>query len=108
MNVKKAVKAPKGLLEAYLLSLCSKYPISGTDALRSIERLTGGEWKPSPGSVYPLIRRLKQRGLIMELEGGGKTYIITDGGRLQERALLEQLEAELRVLHRLFDAVKGS
>ncbi|MDG7038650.1 MAG: PadR family transcriptional regulator [Nitrososphaerota archaeon] len=106
MNAKKAVKAPKGLLEAYLLSLCSRYPISGTEALRNIERLTEGEWKPSPGSIYPLIKRLKRRGLIMELEGGQKTYIITDDGRLQQMEIVKQLEVELRVFNRLFDAVK--
>ncbi len=78
----------KGMLELFALSECGRGPSSGKDVVDRIERYTGGIWKPSPGSVYPVLQRLEERGAIRskleERTGEGKReikYQITPGGK---------------------------
>lgn len=57
--------------------------MSGSEIIEEVERETGGRWKPSPGSIYPLLSRLKNKGYI-ELsseEEGMKHYVLTKKGQ---------------------------
>ena len=90
-----------GELRLVLLKLIADEPRHGYDLIRAIEELTGGEYAPSPGVVYPTLTLLQDMGLIEEAEGEGarRPFQITDEGRshLEERqeevdALLERLE----------------
>lgn len=57
--------------------------MSGSEIMEEIERETGGRWKPSPGSVYPLLAWLQDNGYTKELpkeEGGIKRYMLTKKG----------------------------
>jgi DNA-binding PadR family transcriptional regulator len=93
-----------GELRLVLLKLIADEPRHGYDLIRAIEELTGGEYAPSPGVVYPTLTLLQDMGLIEEAEGEGprKPFQATDEGRahLQERSeevdgLFERL-AELK------------
>ena len=53
---KLVINAPKGLLRLVILDISSKNPISGTEVIRYIENQTNNKWKPSPGSVYLIIK----------------------------------------------------
>lgn len=81
-------KLPKGLLELWILYLSSKYPISPIEAAKKAEELTKGAWRPSPGSLYPLIRRMSEAGLLFSTEGG---YIATERGRELAKRLLREM-----------------
>ncbi|MEN2974424.1 MAG: PadR family transcriptional regulator [Candidatus Caldarchaeales archaeon] len=83
---------PKGLLRYYVLELISKKPISGSEIMNEIEEASGGLWRPSPGSIYPLLEWLRDRGCIKEAtvrETGIKKYVLTYKGR---KLLEEQRE----------------
>lgn len=84
-----------GELRLVLLKLIADEPRHGYDLIRAIEELTGGEYAPSPGVVYPTLTLLQDMGLIDEAPGKGprKPFQITDEGRshLEERA--EEVEA---------------
>ena len=54
----------RGMLPFYVLSLLREAPRYGTELMRMIESATGGTWKPSPGSLYPLLKRLEDEGLV--------------------------------------------
>jgi DNA-binding PadR family transcriptional regulator len=79
-----------GELRLVLLKLIADEPRHGYDLIRAIEELTGGEYAPSPGVVYPTLTLLQDMGLIEEAPGEGarKPFQITDEGRahLEERA----------------------
>ena len=79
-----------GELRLVLLKLIADEPRHGYDLIRAIEEMTGGEYAPSPGVVYPTLTLLQDMGLIEESEGEGarKPFKITDEGRqyLEERA----------------------
>ena len=89
-----------GELRLVLLKLIADEPRHGYDLIRAIEDLTGGEYAPSPGVVYPTLTLLQDMGFIEEAAGDGprKPFQITEEGRahLEERSgeidgLLERL-----------------
>ena len=89
-----------GELRLVLLKLITDEPRHGYDLIRAIEELTGGEYAPSPGVVYPTLTLLQDMELIEEAAGEGprKPFQATDAGRqyLEERqeevdALFERL-----------------
>jgi DNA-binding PadR family transcriptional regulator len=84
-----------GELRLVLLKLIADEPRHGYDLIRAIEELTGGEYAPSPGVVYPTLTLLQDMGFIEEAAGEGprKPFQVTDEGRahIEERA--EEIEA---------------
>lgn len=75
---------PRGLLKFYVLKALNQKPKSGSEILEEIQRETGGRWKPSPGSIYPLLAWLEDRGYARRLlkhKSGLKRYALTDHGR---------------------------
>jgi len=84
-----------GELRLVLLKLIADEPRHGYDLIRAIEDLTGGEYAPSPGVVYPTLTLLQDMGLIEEAPGEGprKPFQVTNEGRahLQEKA--DEVEA---------------
>jgi len=80
---------PKGFLRYQVLKLLDEKPMSGSEIISEVERQTEGRWKPSPGSIYPLLAWLQDKGYIKEAaehETGIKRYELTDQGKsfLQE------------------------
>ncbi len=80
----------RGELRLVLLHLISQEPRHGYDLIQQIEELTGGQYAPSPGIVYPTLTLMAEMDLIDEQvdDGGKKIYSITDAGT----ALLDEEE----------------
>lgn len=56
-------------------------PINGYQVIQEISELSNGEWRPSPGSVYPTIQQLQDEGLVeSDDERGRRTIRLTDQG----------------------------
>ena len=56
-------------------------PINGYQVIQEISELSNGEWRPSPGSVYPTIQQLQDEGLVeTDDERGRRTIRLTDEG----------------------------
>jgi len=75
---------PKGFLKYSVLKLLDEKPRSGSEIMNEIESKTGGHWKPSPGSIYPLLAWLQDKGYTKEAsdqEPGMKRYVLTDEGK---------------------------
>jgi DNA-binding PadR family transcriptional regulator len=52
--------------------------------MQRLEQSTGGTWRPSPGSVYPMLQQLEDEDLTRSQERDGrKVYELTDAGREQ-------------------------
>jgi len=58
-----------------------KQPHTGKEIIDSANEASAGEWKPSPGLIYPLLGRLLDEGLIEE-NGNGKYQITEKGNEL--------------------------
>jgi len=80
----KVAAVPKGFLRYYILKLLAEKPMSGSEIAQEIDIRTEGLWKPSPGSIYPLLSRLNEKACIQEMEKsepGLKRYKLTEKGR---------------------------
>ncbi len=68
-------------------------PRSGYQLINDIQKHTG--WKPSYGSIYPLLDKMRSEGLLtVTQEGRRKLYRLSARGREQSRQLSAQ-DAEL-------------
>ena len=56
--------APRGLLVHFILYKISQKPYHGYELLQEIEEKTNGAWRPGPGSIYPMLKRLVSKGYI--------------------------------------------
>ncbi len=56
--------APRGLLFYYILHKIASKPTHGYEILQDIESKTDGAWRPGPGSIYPMLKKLLERGFI--------------------------------------------
>ena len=78
---------------------CSKLiadePRHGYDLIRAIEELTGGDYAPSPGVIYPTLTMLTDMGLIEEqaAEGSRKAFAVTKEGKAHLKENAEEVEA---------------
>ena len=69
----------RGWLRPWVLSLLTKSPKNGAEIMDEIERMSWGGWRPSPGSVYPLLDEMSREGLVTKRDDG--RYEITEKGR---------------------------
>jgi DNA-binding PadR family transcriptional regulator len=69
-------------LRAAILTLLAEEPLHGYELMRRISERSGGQWRPSPGSIYPALAKLRDEGLVLiEEEDGRKTAKLTEAGR---------------------------
>lgn len=59
----------RGWLRPWVLGILSREPKNGAEIMDQIEQLSLG-WRPSPGSIYPLLEDLTSEGLIRRREDG--------------------------------------
>jgi len=92
-----------GELRLVLLKLIEEQPRHGYDLIRAVEELSGGEYAPSPGVVYPTLTLLEDMGFIQETSGDGarKPFEITDAGRAHLEENAEEAEELIRRLKAL-------
>jgi DNA-binding PadR family transcriptional regulator len=89
---------PKGFIRYHVLEALNEKPMSGSEIMEEIEKETSGFWKPSPGSIYPLLAWLQDNGYIKELPAldGLKRYELTESGKalLNEQKKIRQKSRE--------------
>lgn len=73
------MRGRRGWLRPWILSLLSTSPKNGAEIMDDIERMSWGGWRPSPGSIYPLLDEMTRDGLIQKRDDG--RYEITERGR---------------------------
>ena len=66
-----------GLRYIALYSL-SESPKNGAEIMDEVERMSMGAWRPSPGSIYPLLNNLQEEGLIRKRDD--QRYELTSDG----------------------------
>ena len=83
-----------GNLRLYLLKLLDDAPRHGYEVIRLLQDRFLGVYAPSPGTIYPRLARLEEEGLVTHDEvEGRKVYRITDKGRTELHARLDDLAA---------------
>ena len=60
----------RGWLRPAILKLLENKPMNGMEIMNCFYEASKGWWKPSPGSVYPLLEKLETEGLIKKKDDG--------------------------------------
>lgn len=82
-----------GRLRLYLLKLLEESPRHGYEVIRLLQDRFLGVYSPSPGTIYPRLARLEAEGLVThEVADGKKVFSITDKGREELNARLDELD----------------
>lgn len=72
----------KGNVRSAVLSLLSQGNFNGYGLIGAIASNTDGAWRPSPGSIYPVLSALQAEGLIESAGQGKRTeFELTEQGR---------------------------
>lgn len=98
--MKQSTCSTKGFLSLLILWMVKKQPRTGAEIASELEERKGT--KPSPGTIYPALKDLVQKGLLKVNKK--KAYSLTAKGK-------EELEEGLRffcMLFKDFDEMKGS
>ncbi|MDT9593075.1 PadR family transcriptional regulator [Nocardioides zeae] len=75
-------KVRRGDVRSAILDVLAAEPRNGYQVISEIAERSHGEWKPSPGSVYPTIQQLEDEGLVVADESLGRRALrLTDEGR---------------------------
>ncbi|TMB58344.1 MAG: helix-turn-helix transcriptional regulator [Chloroflexi bacterium] len=84
-----------------ILAVLAKAPMHGYQVMQELEQLSGGRWRPSAGSVYPILQQLEDEGMVRSREQDGRrVYTLTVAGAAEaERSPLRR--------HPWFDARGG-
>ena len=75
----KSAGMKKGWLKPLTLWLIEKSPKNGMEIMDEFERMSMGWWRPSPGSIYPLLEEAVREGFTVKRKDG--KYKITEKGR---------------------------
>jgi PadR family transcriptional regulator PadR len=100
----------KGYMGMALLLMINEKSMTGYDIMRLMREITEGHWNPTPGGVYPVLKRLEGEGMVKgEWDSNKgrrkKVYVITqEGKRTLDRVLLRQSEIAFGI-NRLFDSL---
>jgi len=110
----------RGWIQFLLLRILYEKPMHGYQLLEEIEQKSGGFHKLEPGSIYTLLRRMEERGMLEskweKAEGGPdkRVYTVTkDGAKalktglksiINRQALFDDLA---RFYRERFENVKG-
>jgi DNA-binding PadR family transcriptional regulator len=95
-----------GELRLLLLKLIADESRHGYELIKAIEDLTGGQYAPSPGIVYPTLSMLVDEGVI-EQQGDSaarKAFVVTEAGVAELAEKSETAQALIARLQSLADA----
>ena len=71
----------RGDIRRAILSALKEGPAHGYAVMQRLEEMSGGLWRPSPGSVYPHLQMLEDEGMVGSSESDGtRTFHLTDAG----------------------------
>jgi DNA-binding PadR family transcriptional regulator len=100
------IGVPRGLLRHLSFQFLKEGPMSGSEIVDKIEEYT--DWRPSPGSIYPLLSHMLEMGLIrphVDDDPTLKRFELTEKGRAQLEEMLDygdQMRERNRNIRKLY------
>ena len=98
----------RGHLKTLILKMINEKPLSGSEIMQEIEVMMN--WKPSCGSIYPLLNTLEKEGLTTsKQENGKKIYSLTNKGTkeiiekdTEKQELIDAMEKSYKLLESVY------
>lgn len=67
-----------GGLKSWVLYMLGERPMNGAEIMDNMESMSYGAWRPSPGSIYPLLSKMVEEQLITKCPDG--RYVLSSEG----------------------------
>lgn len=84
-------RARRGNVRNAILQALATNEMNGYQIIGFIEDKTNGQWRPSPGAIYPALSQLEDERLIAAIDlDGNKAFQLTEAGREQVDAHADQ------------------
>ncbi len=84
---RRGVRGRRGSVPVAILFLLAERPMHGYEMMQELVDRTQGIWRPSPGSLYPALHLLEEKGLVTsEDDEGRRRFSLTEKGRLVVKA----------------------
>ena len=72
----------RGDVRTAALGLLAEQPLHGYQLIQEIAQRSGGTWRPSAGSIYPMLQQLADEGLVrVEESDGRRVFHLTEAGQ---------------------------
>jgi DNA-binding PadR family transcriptional regulator len=100
------IGVPRGLLRHISFQFLIEGPMSGSEIVDRIEEYT--DWRPSPGSIYPLLSHMQEMGFIRVHENEDPTlkrFELTEEGRSHVEEFLahgEHMKSRNRNIRKMY------
>lgn len=74
-------RSKRGDVRSAVLLLLEEQPRTGYQLIQELEARSGGAWRPSPGSIYPVLAQLQDEGLVgPDASNDGRGFALTQAG----------------------------
>ena len=84
-------RARRGALSAAVLTLLDERPMHGYELMTELDDRSEGRWRPSPGAMYPALKKMVIHDLVTAEDIDGKRqFSLTDAGRERLAEIREQ------------------
>ncbi|HEU4630322.1 MAG TPA: PadR family transcriptional regulator [Gemmatimonadaceae bacterium] len=100
----------QGTLDLLILKALSLQPLHGLGAAQRIEQITRGTFRVKPGSLFPALHRLEEKGWLVSSWGESennrraKYYELTRAGRRQLEVEREEWNRVAGAMHAALEA----
>ncbi|WP_054845949.1 PadR family transcriptional regulator [Sulfuracidifex tepidarius] len=85
----------KGVLRYLVMESISEKPLRVYDIIKSIEERFDGTYRPSTGSIYPILKGLVDEGLVeVNEKDGKKTYVLNQAGKQELEKAREKFKTK--------------
>jgi DNA-binding PadR family transcriptional regulator len=92
-------------LRIWVISMLERSPKNGAEIMDEIEMMTKGWWRPSPGSVYPLLEGLVKEELVRKRDDG--KYELTQKAREEIGLPLGMQTGQPRTVEDMINEIGG-
>lgn len=87
-----------------IVSMLATSPKNGVEMMDEMEKMTQGWWRPSPGSIYPLLEQLTKDGMIKKRDDG--RYDLTEKANEELEWVFPAFRKQ-RTLDDMFNEISG-
>jgi DNA-binding PadR family transcriptional regulator len=86
-------RARRGEMRYVLMDALRSGPKHGYEIVKALEERSGGQYVPSPGTVYPTMQALQEEGFVSaEQDGDRRVFSLTDAGKVELEAHATEVE----------------